>query len=161
WQICAGYWNLPEKTAEAWRNGWFHTGDAFRRDAEGNYYFVDRKKDALRRRGENISSFEIEVMVLHHPGVAECAAIAVDTQLGEQEIKICVVRRPGAELTAPALIEFLIPTMPRYMVPRFVEFLDSLPKTEATLRVQKVKLRERPLTEGTWDREAAGVSLPR
>ncbi|HUE38250.1 MAG TPA: AMP-binding protein [Candidatus Binatia bacterium] len=161
WRTCLGYWNLPEKTAEAWRNGWFHTGDAFRRDADGNYFFVDRKKDALRRRGENISSFEVETLVGRHPGVAECAAIGVATDLGEQEIKICVVRRPGAEMTPRELIEFLIPTMPRYMVPRFVEFVPSLPKTQATLRVQKVKLREEPLNAQTWDREAAGVNVPK
>jgi crotonobetaine/carnitine-CoA ligase len=161
WRMCLGYWNLPEKTAEAWRNGWFHTGDAFRRDADGNYFFVDRKKDALRRRGENVSSFEVEAAVRGHPAVAECAAIGVDTAPGEQEIKICVVRRPDAELTPRELIEFLIPRMPRYMVPRFVELVPSLPKTEATLRVQKAKLRERPLNENTWDREAAGVEVPR
>jgi carnitine-CoA ligase len=161
WQTCIGYWNMPEKTAQAWRNGWFHTGDAFRRDAEGNYFFVDRKKDALRRRGENVSSFEVEALVMGHPGVAECAAIGVDVDLGEQEIKICVVRRPGADLTPRALIEYLIPKMPRYMVPRFVEFVASLPKTEATLRVQKAKLRQQALNEDTWDRETAGVSVPR
>lgn len=159
WSICLGYWNLPERTAEAWRNGWFHTGDAMRRDADGNYFFVDRMKDALRRRGENISSFEIEALVGRHPDVAECAAIGVDAELGEQEIKICVVLRPGAELTPPALIEFVIPRMPRYMVPRFIEFVAALPRTEATLRVQKVKLRQRPLNENTWDREAAGMNL--
>jgi carnitine-CoA ligase len=161
WQICLGYWNLPEKTAEAWRNGWFHTGDAFRQDAEGNYYFVDRQKDALRRRGENISSFEVEALVSRHPAVAECAAIGVDTELGEQEIKICVVRRQGEDLSAPGLMEFLVKTMPRYMVPRFVEFLESLPKTEATLRVQKIKLRQHPINENTWDRRAAGIAVPR
>ncbi len=161
WRICLGYWSMPEKTAEAWRNGWFHTGDAMRRDAEGNYFFVDRKKDALRRRGENVSSFEVEALVAGHSAVAECAAVGVDTEVGEQEIKICVVRRPGADLTPQALIEFLVPRMPRYMVPRFVEFVPSLPKTEATLRVQKAKLRERPLNESTWDREAAGVKLPK
>ena len=112
WQLCLGYWRLPEKTAEAWRNGWFHTGDAFMRNADGNYLFVDRKKDALRRRGENISSFEVERLVGRHPGVAECAAIGVDTALGEQEIKIYVVPRPGTDLTPRALIEFLVPTMP-------------------------------------------------
>ncbi|MGH7899248.1 MAG: AMP-binding protein, partial [Candidatus Binatia bacterium] len=161
WRLCRGYWNLPDKTAEAWRNGWFHTGDAFRRDAEGNYFFVDRKKDALRRRGENVSSFEVEALVTRHPAVAECAAVGVDTELGEQEIKICVVRRPDRDLTPRALIEFLVAKMPRYMVPRFVEFVPSLPKTEATLRVQKAKLRREGVNANTWDREAAGVTLPK
>jgi crotonobetaine/carnitine-CoA ligase len=161
WRICVGYWNMPEKTAEAWRNGWFHTGDAFRRDADGNYFFVDRKKDALRRRGENVSSFEVEASVLKHPAVAECAAVAVDVELGEQEIKVCVVPKPGAELTPKELVEFLIPKMPHYMVPRFVELVTALPKTEATMRVQKAKLRENARNERTWDREAAGLAVPR
>ena len=100
-------------------------------------------------------------MVTSHPAVAECAAIGVEIELGEQEIKVCVVRRPGAELAARELIEYLVPKMPRYMVPRFVEFVAALPKTEATLRVQKAKLREDPRNESTWDREAAGVTLPR
>jgi carnitine-CoA ligase len=161
WRICVGYWNLPEKTAEAWRNGWFHTGDAFRRDAEGNFFFVDRKKDALRRRGENVSSFEVEASVLKHPAVAECAAVGVDVELGEQEIKVCVVPKPGADLTPKELVEFLIPKMPHYMVPRFVELVTALPKTEATMRVQKAKLRENARNERTWDREAAGLAVPR
>jgi crotonobetaine/carnitine-CoA ligase len=161
WWMNAGYWNMPEKTAEAWRNGWFHTGDGFRRDEEGNYYFVDRTKDALRRRGENVSSFEVEAIVNEHPDVAETAAIAADMELGEQEIKICVIRRQGADLTPEALIEFLIPRMPRFMVPRFVEFVDEFPRTEATMRVQKVKLRAEALNDRTWDREAAGIVVPK
>ena len=161
WWICAGYWAMPEKTAEAWRNGWFHTGDGFRRDAEGNYYFVDRQKDALRRRGENVSSFEVEAMVNEHPDVAESAAIGVEVSPGEQEIKICVVNAPGSAIDPVALIEYLVPKMPRFMVPRFVEVVDALPKTEATMRIQKAKLREDPLNDATWDREAAGIVVPK
>jgi crotonobetaine/carnitine-CoA ligase len=161
WWLCIGYWNMPERTAELWRNGWLHTGDGFRRDDEGNFYFVDRQKDAIRRRGENISSFEVEKIVLQHESIAECAAIGVETDLGEQEVKICVVPRAGAEIDPKQLVEFLVPHMPRYMVPRFVEIMDSLPKTEATLRVQKVKLREAPFTPATWDRERAGVAVPK
>jgi len=161
WWMNSGYWAMPEKTAEAWRNGWFHTGDGFRRDQSGDYYFVDRTKDALRRRGENISSFEVEGIVNQHPDVAECAAIAADMELGEQEIKVCIVLRPQADLAPEALIEFLVPRMPRFMVPRFVEFVDALPKTEATMRVQKVKLREDALNDRTWDRDAAGVVVPK
>ena len=161
WNMCIGYWDLPDKTAEAWRNGWFHTGDAFRQDDDGNFYFVDRQKDALRRRGENISSFEVEGLVMGHPDVAECGAIGVDSEIGEQEIKVCVVRREGSDLTPQALVEALTATMPRYMVPRYVEFVDSLPRTEATMRIQKAKLRVDPLNANTWDREAAGVHLPK
>jgi crotonobetaine/carnitine-CoA ligase len=161
WWVCVGYWGMPEKTVEAWRNGWFHTGDGMRRDEDGSYFFVDRQKDAIRRRGENVSSFEVESLVNQHEAVAESAAVAVETAPGEQEIKICVVAVPGAELDPGALIEFLIPRMPRFMVPRFVELVDALPKTEATLRVQKVKLREHALNDNTWDREAAGIVVPR
>jgi carnitine-CoA ligase len=161
WLLNRGYWRMPEKTAEAWRNGWFHTGDGFKRDEEGNYYFVDRQKDALRRRGENVSSFEVEGIVLSHPDVAECAAIAVDTDLGEQEIKICLVARDGAAVDPRQLVEYLIPKMPRFMVPRYVEVCESLPKTEATMRIQKAKLRENPLNDATWDRDAAGVVVPK
>jgi crotonobetaine/carnitine-CoA ligase len=152
---------MPDKTIEAWRNGWFHTGDAFRVDADGNFYYVDRYKDAIRRRGENISSFEVEAYVNSHPEVVESAAIAVPSELGEDEVKVCVVRSADSDLTPEALIEFLIPMMPRFMIPRFVEFADALPKTEATLRVQKSKLREEALNDATWDREAAGIVLPK
>ncbi len=161
WWAATAYWNMAEKTNELWRNGWLHTGDGFRRDEEGNYYFVDRQKDAIRRRGENISSFEVEKIVLQHQAVSECAAIGVSTDSGEQEVKVCVVVADGAELDPAELVEFLIPLMPRFMVPRFVEVVDGLPKTEATMRVQKVKLREDPRNERTWDREAAGVEVPK
>jgi crotonobetaine/carnitine-CoA ligase len=161
WMLNNGYWGMPDKTAEAWRNGWFHTGDGFRRDAHGDYYFVDRQKDALRRRGENVSSFEVEAVVVSHPAVAECAAIGVDAGLGEQEIKICVVTAEGETLDPATLVEYLIPKLPRFMVPRYVEEYDALPKTEATMRVQKAKLREVPFTDATWDREAAGITVPK
>jgi carnitine-CoA ligase len=157
WVINRGYHGMPEATAAAWRNGWFHTGDAFRFDADGNYYFVDRLKDAIRRRGENISSFEVEALVSAHPDVVESAAVAVPSEYLEDEVKVCVVLREGAAVTHEELIAYLVPRMPKFMVPRYVEFVDTLPKTEATLRTQKVKLRERALNEQTWDREAGGT----
>jgi crotonobetaine/carnitine-CoA ligase len=157
----AGYFNMPAETAHAWRNGWFHTGDAFKYDEDGNYYFVDRIKDAIRRRGENISSFEVEAYVSRHPAVQECAAVAVPAEHSEDEVKVVVVVADGAELDPKELIEFLIPTMPRFMIPRYVEVIDALPKTP-TMRVRKVELRaEGAVTDSTWDREAAGVQLPR
>jgi crotonobetaine/carnitine-CoA ligase len=159
WVINRGYHGMPEATAAAWCNGWFHTGDAFRYDEEGNYYFVDRLKDAIRRRGENISSFEVEALVSQHPDVMESAAVAVPSEYLEDELKICVVLRDGSTVTHEELIAFLIPRMPRFMVPRYVEFVDALPKTEATLRTQKVKLRDDPLNDRTWDREAAGIRV--
>jgi crotonobetaine/carnitine-CoA ligase len=154
WVLNRGYYGMPEATAEAFRNAWFHTGDGFRYDDDGNFYFVDRIKDAIRRRGENISSFEVEALVNQHPDVVETAAVAVPSEYLEDEVKVCVVRREGVELTHGQLIEFLEPRMPRFMVPRYVEFVAELPKTEATMRTQKVKLRDDPLNDRTWDREA-------
>jgi crotonobetaine/carnitine-CoA ligase len=154
WCITPGYFRQPEKTAEAWRNGWFHTGDGFRCDADGNYYFVDRMKDAIRRRGENISSFEVEAAVNQHPGVQECAAVAVPSELGEDEIKVLVVAVAGGEVDPSELIEFLEPRTPKFMLPRYVEVVAGLPKTDATFRTRKVELRAAGITAATWDREA-------
>ena len=161
WTMNAGYLGMPEKSAEVWRNGWFHTGDAFTYDADGNYYFVDRARDCIRRRGENISSFEVETEANGHPLVAESAAIGVPSEFGEEEIKLLVVAKPDAELSAEDLIHFLIPRMPRFMVPRYVEFVPELPKTEATFRVKKYLLRDDPVNAATWDREAAGIKVPK
>jgi len=159
WTLNAGYLGMPEATARAWRNGWFHTGDAFRRDAEGNFYFLDRIKDAIRRRGENISSFEVEGIVSSHPEVQEAAAVAVPSELNEDEVKVVVVRRPESRLSEIELIEFLVPIMPRFMVPRYVEFVPALPKTP-TDRIQKVMLRKVGITPATWDRVQAGIEIP-
>jgi carnitine-CoA ligase len=161
WCMNVGYYGMPDKTAESWRNGWFHTGDGFKVDEDGNFFFVDRLKDAIRRRGENISSFEVEGYCNDHPDVVETAAIGVPSELGEDEVKVYVVRKPDSGLTAETLLEHLIPKMPRFMVPRYVEFVDALPKTEATSRTQKVKLRENALNSNTWDREEAGIAVPR
>jgi crotonobetaine/carnitine-CoA ligase len=160
WILCQGYFEMPERTAQAWRNGWFHTGDGFRKDAQGRYFFVDRIKDAIRRRGENISSFEVEGLVSSHGSVAECAAIPVPSEWGEDEVKVCVVRSDES-LTEEQLVLDLIPIMPRFMLPRYVEFVDELPKTDATMRVKKHLLRVAPLNDRTWDREAAGVDVPK
>lgn len=161
WIMNLGYFGKPQQTVEAWRNGWIHTGDAMRQDEDGYFYFVDRVRDYMRRRGENISSFEVEGIVARHPGVAEAAAIGVPSEHGEDEVKIIVVRKPGAQFTAADLIQFLIPIMPRFMVPRYVEFVDGLPRTVASRQIRKVELRADPLNENTWDREAAGVVVPR
>jgi crotonobetaine/carnitine-CoA ligase len=161
WVLNVGYWRMPDKTAAAWRNGWFHTGDAFRCDEDGNFYFVDRLKDAIRRRGENVSSFEVEAGVNQHPAVAESAAVGVPSALGEEEIKVVVVPRPGEQLDPQELVEFLIPRMPRFMIPRYVEIAESLPKTDATFRTRKVELREDLINERTWDRESHGVAFPK
>lgn len=155
WTLMAGYWNKPEATATAWRNQWLHTGDAFRRDDDGNYYFVDRIKDAIRRRGENISSAEVEADINSHPAVLESAAVAAPSDQSEDEVMVYVVRKPGRELTAAELLEFLSERMARFMVPRYVEFLDELPKTP-TQKVQKAALRSRGVGTDTFDRTRQG-----
>ncbi|PJK31723.1 AMP-binding protein [Minwuia thermotolerans] len=160
WALCSGYHKNPEATAKAWRNGWFHTGDAVRRDDDGDFYFVDRLKDAIRRRGENISSYEVEVEVNAHPDVREAAAIAVASEHGEDEVMVVVMPVEGRTIDPKALVEFLIPRMPHFMVPRYVRVMKELPRTPTT-KVQKVRLREAGVTDDTFDREAAGIRVRR
>ncbi len=151
WTLMAGYWNQPEKTVEAWRNLWFHTGDSFFRDDDGNYFYVDRLKDALRRRGENISSIEVETEINAHPAVAESAVIGVPAEDGEQEVMAFIRVEPGHTVTEADVYQFLQPRLARYMLPRYIRFIDSFPKTEATLRIQKAKLREIGVDGQTWE----------
>jgi crotonobetaine/carnitine-CoA ligase len=155
-----GYAGNPDATAAAWRNGWFHTGDGFRRDAEGNFFFVDRLKDAIRRRGENISSFEVESEVLAHPAVREAAAVAVRSEIAEDEVMVVVAVREGEAFDPAELIEFLRPRMAHFMVPRFVRVVAALPRTP-TAKIEKVKLRNEGLTADTWDRESVGIIVKR
>jgi len=160
WTISPGYWRMPEATAQSWRNGWFHTGDLFRRNAEGDYFFVDRKKDVIRRRGENISSFEVEAEVLSHPLVNEAAAVAVPSPHGEDDILVVVALSGDATLAPLELFDYLRPRMAHFMLPRYLRFLPSLPKTPS-LRVKKDVLRKEGVTVDTWDREAAGIIVKR
>jgi crotonobetaine/carnitine-CoA ligase len=160
WGLNSGYNNNAEATAAAWRNGWFHTGDAFRRDEEGNYYFVDRVKDAIRRRGENISSFEVEVEVCAHPDVREAAAIGVPSEYSEDEVMVVVAPIPGRSVDLPELAGFLAERMPYFMVPRYFRVLPELPKTP-TAKVLKEELRREGITADSWDREKAGGRLRR
>jgi crotonobetaine/carnitine-CoA ligase len=153
WAMMAGYLGMPDKTVEAWRNQWLHTGDAFRVDPDGNYYFLDRMKDAIRRRGENISSVELEASVCEHPAVLECAAVGVRSEYDEEEVKVVVVPQSGQELSPAELVEFLAERVPRFMVPRYVEIVSELPRTP-TAKVRKVELREAGVNERTWDRHA-------
>ena len=146
-----GYYGMPEKTVEAWQDLWFHTGDYLQCDEEGFYTFVDRKKDAIRRRGENISSFELERSVGAHPQVFECAAIPAPSELGEDEAMVCVVLKPGAELTPLELSTWCEKQMAAFMVPRYYRFMTALPKTP-TQRVEKFRLREQGVTADTWDK---------
>ncbi len=162
WALNTGYFNLPEASAAAWRNGWFHTGDAMSVDSAGNFHFVDRMKDCIRRKGENISSFEVEAYVRTHAAVDEVAAIGVASSLGEEDIKIVVVRTADATITSDELVEDLRKVMPKFMVPRYFEFVDQLPKTAATGRIRKVELKRDPLNESTHDTELgrAGARAP-
>ncbi|MEQ9639011.1 MAG: AMP-binding protein [Alphaproteobacteria bacterium] len=160
WALNHGYHNNPEATARAWRNGWFHTGDAFREDADGNYYYVDRVKDAIRRRGENISSYEVEIELLSHPAVREAAAVAVPAEHGEDEVMAVLSLLPDSELDPADLIEFLRSRLAHFMIPRYVRIMPDLPKTP-TQKAEKHRLRDSGVTEDTWDREAAGIKVRR
>ncbi len=156
--FATGYFAMPEKTAEAFRDGWFHTGDRVVREADRSFRFVDRLKDAIRRRGENISSFEVEQVLLSHPDVGTAAVFPVPSELAEEEVMAAIVRRPGSTLTETALTEFCRPRLASFAVPRFIEFVDALPTTENG-KVQKYKLRDRGVTAQTWDSQAAGQRL--
>jgi len=160
WAMNHGYYKNPEATANAWRNGWFHTGDGFRYDEEGNFFFVDRIKDAIRRRGENISSFEVENEVVTHPDIAEAAAIPVPSQLGEDDVMIVVAPVDGANIDSKELFEFLEPRMAHFMLPRYIRVIGELPKTP-TQKVQKHLLKSDGVTADTWDREDAGIEIKR
>jgi crotonobetaine/carnitine-CoA ligase len=160
WAMNHGYHRNPEATARAWRNGWFHTGDAFRVDDNGNYFFVDRMKDAIRRRGENISSFEVESEVGAHPAVREAAAVAVKSEVSEDEVLVVVSTAPGEVLDPAELIAFLRPRMAHFMLPRFIRIMEELPKTP-TQKIQKHILRNEGVTPDTWDREKAGIHVRR
>jgi crotonobetaine/carnitine-CoA ligase len=152
WSMLLEYYRMPEKTVEAWQGLWFHTGDYLQFDEEGFFYFVDRKKDAIRRRGENISSFEVEYLVNAHPQVLESAAIPVPSELGEDDVMICVVPRPGCSLQSGELMKYCREKMAGFMRPRYIRILTSLPKTP-TEKVQKYRLREQGVTADTWDCE--------
>lgn len=154
------YHGMPEATLEAFRDLWFHTGDRARTDADGYVYFIDRTKDAVRRRGENISSFEVERVVNTHDAVLESAAYGVPSDLTEEEVMVAVVPRPGADLEPAALLDFCAERMAHFAVPRYVRFLDALPKTPSQ-RTQKYLLRAEGVTDDTWDREAHGYEVRR
>jgi carnitine-CoA ligase len=147
-----GYYANEQATSEALRGGWFHSGDRGEVDEDGYFTFIDRLKDSIRRRGENISSYEVERAVNEHPAVAESAAIAVPSELGEDEVMIVVVLKGGETLSPEQLIAFCEQRIARFMVPRFVRFVAELPKT-GTERVRKFMLREAGASDA-WDREA-------
>ena len=158
--FATGYFAMPDKTVEAWRNLWFHTGDRVSRDPDGNYRFIDRMKDAIRRRGENISSWEVEQVLLSHPAVSSCAAYAVPSEFGEDEVMAAILLEAGAVLDPVELTDFCSARLSYFAVPRFIDFVDELPLTENG-KIRKVLLREAGVTASTWDREASGYKLKR
>jgi carnitine-CoA ligase len=150
WLVTPGYLNKPEATAATFRNLWFHTGDVATVDADGYYYFRDRKKDSMRRRGENVSSWELEQVVRELPAVDEAAATPYPSPVGEDEIRVFVSLLPNEVLEARTLVEHCERRLPGFMVPRYVEILDVLPRTP-TGRIQKYELRNRPLGPDHYD----------
>ena len=158
--FATGYFGMPDKTVEAWRNLWFHTGDRVVCDADGFFTFLDRLKDAIRRRGENISSYEVEQVLLSHADVAVAAVFPVRSELAEDEVMAAIVLREGAAPDPVQLVRFCEQRMAYFAVPRYLEYMAALPSTENG-KVQKFKLRERGTTPQTWDREAAGIQLKR
>lgn len=162
WIMMLGYYKMPEATVRESRNLWFHTGDRGYLDEDGFLFFVDRKKEAIRRRGENISAFEVEMLVARHPQVLEVAAIAVSSEMSEDEVMVYIVPRPGAPPRPEEIIRFCNDNMAYFMVPRFVHFIEALPKT-ATEKIEKYKLKAwaEENRAQLWDREAAGIALRR
>ena len=150
--LMRGYDAMPEATLAAFRDQWFHTGDLMRQDDDGFFYFIGRNKDIVRRRGENISAAEVEMGLETHPQVLEAAVFGVPSEMTEEDVMACVVVRPGSTLDAPALAAHAAEVMARFMVPRYIRFVPSLPKTP-TDKVEKFRLAQQGLTADTWDRE--------
>ena len=160
WEIMLNYWRQPEYTAKVFRNLWYHTGDAGYQDDEGRLYFVDRLTDSMRRRGENISSMEVEDEVNQHPDVLECAVFPVLAEHSEQEVMAVITPQTDVTIEPEKLIRFLEQRMAYFMIPRYIEFTEAIPKTP-TGKMEKYKLRAKGVTPKTWDRVAAGIKLSR
>jgi crotonobetaine/carnitine-CoA ligase len=158
--FATGYFGMPEKTVEAWRNLWFHTGDRVVREPDGWFRFVDRIKDTIRRRGENISSFEVEQALLSHPAVSAAAAFPVASEMAEDEVAAAIVLEEGATLEPEELMRHCEPRLAYFAIPRYVRIVDELPQT-ANGKVRKSLLRDAGVLEGDWDREAVGFELKR
>jgi len=152
--LMQGYYGMPEATLDAFKDLWFHTGDVLRQDAHGYFYFVGRRKDMVRRRGENIACAEVEMGIEAHPDVLECSVFGVPSDLTEEDIMACVVPRPGSTLTPAALAAHCAGQMARFMVPRYLRFAAALPRTP-TDKIEKFRLQAEGITPDTWDREAS------
>ncbi len=134
------------------KDGWLHSGDTFYADKDGHLFFMDRKTDSMRRRGENISSFEVENIVEKHNDISKCAAFGVPSELGEDEVMIYITVREEVQLNLSELISFCAANMAYFMVPRYIDIVDEIPQT-GTLRVQKTEMKKQGITDRTWDRE--------
>jgi crotonobetaine/carnitine-CoA ligase len=158
--MATGYHALPEATVAAWRNLWFHTGDRVVRDADGWLRFVGRAQEAIRHRGENVSSLAVEQALLEHPDVQAAAVFPVPSELAEDEVMAVVVARPGAALDPLDVVRHCEPRLAYFAIPRYVDVVDELPLAENG-KVRKAALRERGITPTTWDGERAGYRPPR
>lgn len=156
----SGYYGMPEATVETWRNLWFHTGDIGLKDEDGYFYFIDRKKDVVRRRGENISSYEVERVINDHPKVLESAVVGVPSELSEEEVLAAIILKEGQTLNPEELLDFCQERMAHFAIPRFIKFVKELP-TNSSQRVEKYKLRQEGITRDTWDRERVGYVIRR
>jgi crotonobetaine/carnitine-CoA ligase len=150
--FASGYFNMPDRTVEAWRNLWFHTGDRVVREADGALRFIDRIKDAIRRRGENISAFEVEQVLLGHPDVATVAVYAVRSELGDDDVMAALVARSGRTPDLGVLAAWCEERLPYFAIPRYFDLVQDLPRTENG-KVQKYKLREQGITSTAWERK--------
>ncbi len=161
WLIATEYVGNPAETARVWRNGWFHTGDLMRRDEDGNFFFVDRLKDSVRRRGQNISSYEVEVVIQAFTGIVEAAVVPERSAVeSEDEVKVWLLVDGSAAIDFKALLHFCAERLPHYMVPRYFEVAIEFPRTPSA-KIQKHILRERGNGPNTWDRLANGLDVTR
>jgi len=158
--FASGYFGMPEKTVEAWRNLWFHSGDRVVRDSDGHYRFIDRMKDSIRRRGENVSSWEVEQAIQAHPAVAACAVYPLPSELGEDEVAAAILLEPGHLLQPVDIVRHCEGRIAYFAIPRYVRILGQMPLTENG-KIKKGVLRDAGVTTDTWDREAAGVKVRR
>ncbi|WP_027365033.1 AMP-binding protein [Desulfotruncus alcoholivorax] len=150
WTIFLEYYEMPKQTVEAFKGLWFHTGDAGYFDEQGYLYFVDRVKDAIRRKGENISSYEVEQVLLKNPDVVEAAVVPAPSEVGEDEVMAVIATKPGEEVSLENIFNFCLENMPSFWVPRYIRIVKGLPRTP-TGRIEKFKLRNEGVTEDTYD----------
>ncbi|WP_244064117.1 ATP-dependent acyl-CoA ligase [Bradyrhizobium sp. Ce-3] len=158
--FATGYFGMPEKTVEAWRNLWLHSGDRVVRDPDGHYRFIDRMKDSIRRRGENVSSWEVEQAIQSHPAVAACAVYPLPSELGEDEVAAAIVLEGGHSLQGVDIVRHCEGRIAYFAIPRYVRIVSRMPLTENG-KIMKGALRDAGVTDDTWDREAAGIQVRR